>query len=83
MKFFIALVLATCFLATVSHGAHGCPTNEVFKTCGSACEPSCQKPNIQICTLQCILNVCQCKPGFVRGPTGCVHPSQCPPVYGK
>ncbi|WKY12967.1 hypothetical protein Q1695_004076 [Nippostrongylus brasiliensis] len=47
-----------------------CSENEEFRQCGTACEPSCENPNPQVCTLQCILNVCQCKPGFFRDSNG-------------
>ncbi|VDO63367.1 unnamed protein product [Heligmosomoides polygyrus] len=43
-----------------------CPENEEFKQCGTACEPTCENPNPLVCTLQCLVNVCQCKPGFFR-----------------
>ncbi|WKY12434.1 hypothetical protein Q1695_003765 [Nippostrongylus brasiliensis] len=51
-----------------------CPANEVFKQCGTACEPSCENPNPMVCTKNCIVNVCQCKPGFFRNANGeCVE----------
>lgn len=43
-----------------------CAENEEFKQCGTACEPTCENPNPLVCTLQCLVNVCQCKPGFFR-----------------
>ncbi|KAK5981520.1 hypothetical protein GCK32_004133 [Trichostrongylus colubriformis] len=43
-----------------------CPENEEFKQCGTACEPSCKNPKPLVCTLQCLVNVCQCKHGFFR-----------------
>ncbi|KHJ79235.1 trypsin Inhibitor like cysteine rich domain protein [Oesophagostomum dentatum] len=53
-----------------------CPPNEEFRECGTACEPTCRNPNPKICTLQCILDVCQCKSGFYRNDNGdCV--SEC------
>uniref|UniRef100_A0A7I5ED39 Trypsin Inhibitor like cysteine rich domain protein n=1 Tax=Haemonchus contortus TaxID=6289 RepID=A0A7I5ED39_HAECO len=42
-----------------------CPANEEFNECGSACEPTCRKPNPGVCTAQCI-GKCQCKKGFIR-----------------
>ncbi|PIC25828.1 hypothetical protein B9Z55_018609 [Caenorhabditis nigoni] len=86
MKFFILLSAAAFFVSTTfSAPSYGqCGHNEVFLHCGSACEPSCEVPVIEICTLQCILDVCQCDHGFVRGPFGCVRFEECPPVvYGK
>ncbi|KIH55076.1 trypsin Inhibitor like cysteine rich domain protein [Ancylostoma duodenale] len=51
-----------------------CGTNEQFYECGSACEPKCNEPADQVCTMQCIVDVCQCKPGYKRGPNGCQKP---------
>lgn len=59
-----------------------CPTNEVFKTCGTACPETCdtiQKPNeTRVCTFNCVIG-CACEDGFVRDCDGrCVLPSECP-----
>jgi len=72
--------LGRCITEKECPAGKPCPKNEEFKQCGTACEPSCKVPNPQICTEQCILNVCQCKPGFVRnGPGGrCILDNQCP-----
>ncbi|XP_034933676.1 serine protease inhibitor swm-1-like [Chelonus insularis] len=54
--------------------------------CGSYCPPTCENPRPQICPQACILNVCQCTGGTVRGPNGrCIWPSQCPrrSLYSK
>uniref|UniRef100_A0A1I7TYX0 TIL domain-containing protein n=1 Tax=Caenorhabditis tropicalis TaxID=1561998 RepID=A0A1I7TYX0_9PELO len=83
MKFFILLAVLVFFVSTGSaQYGQACPPNEVFRSCGTACEPTCQNPKPSICTLQCIVDVCQCKQGFVRGDNGCVEPWQCN-VYGK
>ncbi|XGW06819.1 hypothetical protein V3C99_016830 [Haemonchus contortus] len=56
-----------------------CSENEEFRQCGTACEPSCENPNPQSCTKKCVLNVCQCKRGFVRGANRtCIHQQDCP-----
>jgi len=57
-----------------------CPKNQVFKQCGTACEPSCNLPEPQNCTKNCIPKVCQCKPGFFRNGYGgpCIPEGQCP-----
>ncbi|CAL2042395.1 unnamed protein product [Caenorhabditis brenneri] len=60
-----------------SQAPQRCRANESFRSCGSACEPSCQNPNPQACTMQCIPNVCQCNQGFVRGPSGCIRREAC------
>ncbi|XP_011298965.1 SCO-spondin [Fopius arisanus] len=49
--------------------------------CGSACPRTCDRPNPTICTLQCLVNVCECERGYVRNDHGqCVRPNQCPPL---
>ncbi|CCD64159.1 TIL domain-containing protein [Caenorhabditis elegans] len=82
MKFLIILLVAIVTITAAQGRYQRCPSNEEFRSCGTACEPTCQNPNPQVCTLQCILNVCQCSQGFVRGPNGCVPPQDCF-VYGK
>ncbi|XP_028281769.1 IgGFc-binding protein-like [Parambassis ranga] len=52
-----------------------CPPNSIYKTCGSACPPSCEI-NTTSCMQICIQG-CFCNPGFLRSPQGCVHPNQC------
>ncbi|KAE8288669.1 IgGFc-binding protein Fcgamma-binding protein antigen [Larimichthys crocea] len=52
-----------------------CPPNSHYKTCGSACPPSCEF-NATTCNKACVQG-CFCNPGFIRSPTGCVHPHQC------
>uniref|UniRef100_A0A914CSB2 TIL domain-containing protein n=1 Tax=Acrobeloides nanus TaxID=290746 RepID=A0A914CSB2_9BILA len=55
-----------------------CPPNEKFVACGTACEPSCDTPSPKSCTEKCILNVCQCKTGFVRNSNGdCIKEFEC------
>lgn len=57
--------------------SHECPENEKFNECGAACEPTCDNPN-PVCTKQCVLNVCQCRDGFVRNSWNhCVPKSAC------
>ncbi|EYC05747.1 hypothetical protein Y032_0080g1338 [Ancylostoma ceylanicum] len=66
---FKALLLVFGSNLLVAH-AKCCPNNEEFKECGTACEPNCNNTNPQVCTEQCILNVCQCKQGFFRNSAG-------------
>ncbi|CAB3399116.1 unnamed protein product [Caenorhabditis bovis] len=50
--------------------------NEEFKTCGTACEPTCEAQPA-FCTLQCVIG-CQCKNGFVRNSNNeCVKKEDC------
>uniref|UniRef100_A0AC34GQF9 TIL domain-containing protein n=1 Tax=Panagrolaimus sp. ES5 TaxID=591445 RepID=A0AC34GQF9_9BILA len=58
-------------------GGNQCARNEVFRSCASACEPSCFQRN-NVCTTQCLPGRCQCNNGFVRDRFGnCVSPNQC------
>uniref|UniRef100_A0A3Q3EKG2 VWFD domain-containing protein n=1 Tax=Labrus bergylta TaxID=56723 RepID=A0A3Q3EKG2_9LABR len=52
-----------------------CPPNSHYKTCGTACPPSCEYNTIA-CTMACVMG-CFCDPGFITSPTGCVRPHQC------
>nr|XP_046255484.1 IgGFc-binding protein-like isoform X2 [Scatophagus argus] len=52
-----------------------CPPNSHYKTCGSACPPSCESETL-ICNKACVQG-CFCNPGFISSPAGCVHPHQC------
>ncbi|XP_076241008.1 uncharacterized protein LOC143183367 [Calliopsis andreniformis] len=53
-----------------------CGPNEVWKECGTRCEPTCKNPN-PICVKICVPNVCQCRPGFVRENGRCLPAAQC------
>ncbi|CAG5110757.1 Oidioi.mRNA.OKI2018_I69.chr2.g5125.t1.cds [Oikopleura dioica] len=60
-----------------------CGDNEEFKTCGTACEPTCQNPSPGVCTEQCV-EECQCLEGFVRNDEGnCVRERECTPTCGE
>ncbi|KAM3613584.1 uncharacterized protein V6R79_001825 [Siganus canaliculatus] len=52
-----------------------CPPNSHYKTCGSACPPTCQF-NATVCNKACVQG-CFCNPGFIQSPAGCVRPHQC------
>lgn len=52
-----------------------CPPNSHYRTCGSACPPSCES-NSTICTKACA-HGCFCNPGFTKSPVGCIRPYQC------
>ncbi|KHJ77409.1 trypsin Inhibitor like cysteine rich domain protein [Oesophagostomum dentatum] len=60
-------------------GKEKCGENEERKKCGTACERSCSNPS-PVCTKQCILNVCQCKPGYTRddATNKCISYDSCP-----
>uniref|UniRef100_A0A0K0D0B4 TIL domain-containing protein n=1 Tax=Angiostrongylus cantonensis TaxID=6313 RepID=A0A0K0D0B4_ANGCA len=53
-----------------------CGPNEEFRECGISCEPKCNEEMPIVCTANCIINACQCKEGFKRGPKGCVKPGR-------
>ncbi|KAM6995326.1 IgGFc-binding protein [Tautogolabrus adspersus] len=52
-----------------------CPPNSYYRTCGTACPPSCEY-NTTVCTKACVMG-CFCDPGFITSQTGCVRPHQC------
>ncbi|XP_077967448.1 uncharacterized protein LOC144421096 [Styela clava] len=37
-----------------------------FSDCASACQPTCDKPMPEICTLQCVSDPCVCAEGYIR-----------------
>nr|XP_049693107.1 zonadhesin isoform X3 [Helicoverpa armigera] len=60
--------------------------NAVFKTCTSACEPTCTNPNTnRACIAMCKPPGCVCKTGFVLSETEgkCVKPEKCPALGCK
>ena len=66
-------------LLTIAPPRPACRADEEFRRCGTACEPTCARPNPLNCTKQCIVDVCQCKRGFVRAPGGdCREQYACP-----
>jgi len=55
-----------------------CGPNEQHMECGTACEPKCGETR-DICTLQCIVNVCQCMQGHARDANNmCIPKENCP-----
>ncbi|CAL2041822.1 unnamed protein product [Caenorhabditis brenneri] len=82
MKVMIIFLTALAVMLQTIDGRSMCPPNEKFLECGSACEPSCDRPVIENCTLDSVLNECQCFGifwKFVRDHNGnCIRPSECP-----
>ncbi|EYB92112.1 hypothetical protein Y032_0198g1640 [Ancylostoma ceylanicum] len=67
-----------CVAKCPGGGAGTCGLNEERKQCGTACEPTCANPNPG-CTKQCIIDVCQCKQGYIRDANKkCIPVEQCP-----
>ncbi|KAJ8724346.1 hypothetical protein PYW08_015820 [Mythimna loreyi] len=61
------------------NSACGGDPNAVYSTCPSACERTCENPDPQICTLQCLEPGCVCKPGYVKSAGGkCIKLEACP-----
>ncbi|KAJ8724345.1 hypothetical protein PYW08_015819 [Mythimna loreyi] len=59
--------------------ACGGDPNAVYSTCPSACERTCENPDPQICTLQCLEPGCVCKPGYLKSARGkCIKLEACP-----
>ncbi|XP_044255179.1 serine protease inhibitor swm-1-like [Tribolium madens] len=66
---------------TIADQEKTCPENEEFKTCGTACPPTCQNKSPQICTDNCVIG-CFCKKGYIReGPGGRCVPESCENVH--
>ncbi|KAK1122897.1 hypothetical protein K0M31_009342 [Melipona bicolor] len=75
MSRFVFAFLVIMVIFSTSFGQQ-CGLNEEFKSCGTACEPSCTKRS-EICTMQCVIG-CQCKSGYLRNDKGtCVVPENC------
>ncbi|CAP20804.1 Protein CBG24123 [Caenorhabditis briggsae] len=74
ITFFLALIVGAIFAAP----SKKCAENEEFKECGTACEANCADGHVMFCTMQCIVNVCQCKNGFFRNKDKkCVPKNKC------
>ncbi|VDO70833.1 unnamed protein product [Heligmosomoides polygyrus] len=61
----VALISCQSFDSGNTNSNRNCAANEEYKSCGTACEPSCQNPKPTTCTMQCVAR-CQCKSGFYR-----------------
>ncbi|KAF8383925.1 hypothetical protein PRIPAC_73067, partial [Pristionchus pacificus] len=54
-----------------------CSNNEVYRPCGTACQPTCENRNPP-CTLQCVPG-CQCAQGYIRNSQNqCIPVNSCP-----
>uniref|UniRef100_A0A1I7TYI8 TIL domain-containing protein n=1 Tax=Caenorhabditis tropicalis TaxID=1561998 RepID=A0A1I7TYI8_9PELO len=90
LKVFIPILLIATVLAAPSKK---CGENEEFLSCGTACEANCVDGHVvcsihallievlvfqMFCTMQCIVDVCQCKQGFFRNKSKkCVPRNKC------
>ncbi|XP_017890188.1 chymotrypsin inhibitor-like [Ceratina calcarata] len=75
---FLVLLAVVYLLGSIDCHQINCPPNEVFKSCGTACEPTCNVPQPEICIQMCIVNVCQCIEGYVRNSAKqCIKPNEC------
>ncbi|CAI2355184.1 unnamed protein product [Caenorhabditis sp. 36 PRJEB53466] len=74
IAFLFSILLANAFTAP----SKKCGENEEFRECGTACEANCFEGHVMFCTMQCIVNVCQCKNDFFRNKDKkCVPRSKC------
>ncbi|XP_053974060.1 chymotrypsin inhibitor-like [Hylaeus volcanicus] len=77
-RLLILFAILVIFSAAAISGRHGCPKNQVWDFCSTACPPTCKKPKPDICTLQCVIG-CRCIKGLLRNEKGeCIPPSECP-----
>ncbi|XP_072167120.1 zonadhesin-like [Diadema setosum] len=58
-----------------------CPAGQEFHLCGTACEATCEDPDPQICTSQCVTG-CFCPPGLVKNGDECIMLQDCPNIEG-
>ncbi|KAK4881203.1 hypothetical protein RN001_004522 [Aquatica leii] len=84
---YLQLCVLAVILANVSPYVLFCRQNEVYKSCNSACPPTCDSPYPTVCTLQCVPG-CSCVEGFIKNKRGrCVSYSDCFfdywPILGK
>ncbi|KAJ3652857.1 hypothetical protein Zmor_018787 [Zophobas morio] len=65
-------------LVAIAWGRPQCGPNEIYTTCGSACDPTCaNKQPSGVCTFQCIIG-CVCQKGFLKDGQGrCVPAHTC------
>ncbi|PAV61435.1 hypothetical protein WR25_01772 [Diploscapter pachys] len=75
----VQIIWLTFFAIGCLSQSQRCPPYEVYNTCGTACEPSCDNPYPGACTKQCVIG-CQCEKGYFRNKAsnGCVPLNQCP-----
>ena len=67
-----------CYFLGVKPETPECPGGQVFKECGSACTTTCDTPENQMCTKQCVQK-CECpteSPVWHEGQ--CITKAQCP-----
>nr|XP_022910206.1 chymotrypsin inhibitor-like [Onthophagus taurus]XP_022910519.1 chymotrypsin inhibitor-like [Onthophagus taurus] len=76
MKLFYFMVIFAVLLVSV-FAAQNCGPNEEYRTCGSACEPTCAQKNPRACAYKCIPG-CYCKSGYLHNSKGqCVKENDC------
>ncbi|KAF5654706.1 Chymotrypsin-elastase inhibitor ixodidin [Fusarium heterosporum] len=79
MKYTISLValFVAGTIAIPAATAPKCPAGEQFSECGTACPLTCDNPEPQPCTQQCVRG-CFCKEGTIRNKSGsCVPHNKC------
>lgn len=55
-----------------------CGKNEIYQTCGTACQPRCGQKAADACVASCEIG-CFCAPGYIRHPkkNNCISVAQC------
>ncbi|XP_076240261.1 chymotrypsin inhibitor-like [Calliopsis andreniformis] len=75
-KVIVLFAFMAMVFCTVIEADEYCGPNEVYRSCGSYCQPTCEDPN-PICIEVCKPGTCECKFGFVRKDGDCVPLAQC------
>ncbi|KAI8420772.1 hypothetical protein MSG28_007985 [Choristoneura fumiferana] len=89
--FVLLLVLAVGAVSATTPGkpppvpatSKSCPDpNAIRNKCASAetCRPTCEVPNAKVCPRICVIDGCECKPGYILSARGgkCVQIEECP-----
>ncbi|KAL2720174.1 chymotrypsin inhibitor-like [Vespula squamosa] len=73
----LALLVAMIYCTFAFPQGSACGPNQIFDTCGSACQPSCKNPFPDVCVLKCVIG-CRCEDGFIENADGnCVLTQDC------
>ncbi|XP_029047762.1 chymotrypsin inhibitor-like [Osmia bicornis bicornis] len=74
---FVAIACISLSYAGISGPVPLCPSDEIFKTCGTSCPLKCGVPPAKQCIAKCVVG-CFCKDGYFRNAANqCVLRENC------